>query len=69
MDYLMYRWLEDTEREENLRKVATLLSITEDADDPEVQAAIFKEVGINPTSLTKSEIQFIESLLIEEESF
>ena len=69
MDYFMYRWLEDTNREENLRKVATLLSITEDADDPYVQAAIFEEVGINPSSLTKSEIQFIESLLVEEEIF
>lgn len=65
----MYRWLEDTDREEKLRKVATLLSITEDADDPDVQAAIFEEVGINPTSLTKSEIQFIESLLNSEEIF
>jgi hypothetical protein len=69
MDYFMYRWLEDTNREENLRKVATLLSITENADDPEVQAAIFEEVGINPTSLTKTEIQFIESLLEGEEIF
>lgn len=64
-DYISYRIFQEVQKEikeEKLRKVATLLSLVENAEDPEIQSAIFKEVDLDPADLTIEEFFLLEEL-------
>ena len=64
-DYISYRIFQEVQKEikeEKLRKIATLLTLVENAEDPEVQSAIFEEVDLNPADLTIEDFFLLEEL-------
>ena len=64
-NYISYRAFEETQRqikEETLRKVATMLLLVEDAEDPDTQAAIFDEFDLDPDTLSLEDWVLLEEL-------
>jgi hypothetical protein len=53
--------MEIEERKEKIDKFINLLSKTEDPNDPQLQSMIFKSLHLDPFSLARSEILYIES--------
>lgn len=63
--YISYRAFEETQRqikEETLRKVATMLLLVEDAEDPDTQAAIFDEFDLDPDTFSLEDWTLLEEL-------
>lgn len=64
-NYISYRAFEETQRqikEETLRKVATMLLLVEDAEDPDTQAAIFDEFDLDPNTFSLEDWVLLEEL-------
>jgi hypothetical protein len=64
-NYISYRAFEETQRqikEETLRKVATMLLLVEDAEDPDTQAAIFDEFDLDPDTFSLEDWVLLEEL-------
>lgn len=64
-NYISYRAFEETQRqikEETLRKVATMLLLAENAEDPDTQAAIFDEFDLDPDTLSLEDYALLEEL-------
>jgi hypothetical protein len=64
-NYISYRAFEETQKqikEETLRKVATMLLLVEDAEDPDTQAAIFDEFDLDPDTFSLEDWVLLEEL-------
>jgi hypothetical protein len=64
-NYISYRAFEETQRqikEEILRKVATMLLLVENAEDPDTQAAIFDEFDLDPDTFSLEDWVLLEEL-------
>ena len=64
-NYFSFRAFHETQmqiKEEKIRKVATLLSIVENPEEPETQAAIFDEVDLDPLTLSVDDLVLLEEL-------
>lgn len=64
-NYISYRAFEETQRqikEETLRKVATMLLLAENAEDPDTQAAIFDEFDLDPDTFSLEDWVLLEEL-------
>lgn len=67
-NYISYRAYQETQyqiKNEKLQKVAALLSLAENPEDPMVQAAIFEEVDLDPTTLTLEDFLLLEEIVNE----
>lgn len=64
-NYISYCAFEETQKqikEETLRKVATMLLLVEDAEDPSTQAAIFDEFDLDPSTFSLEDWILLEEL-------
>ena len=61
-EYVSFRAFHEELKKEKLRKVAALLSLVENPEDPEVQSAIFDEFDVDPSDLTLDDFVLLEEL-------
>lgn len=61
-EYVSFRAFHEELKKEKLRKVAALLSMVENAEDADVQSAIFEEVDLSPADLTLDDFVLLEEL-------